>query len=198
MRLIHGLMALAVLGAGAARAADTEYVTVAAKINPVTQPLSPFKPLGDCASDGLCAAAAKAVATYFDVPPAITTAGLAAISVAHNISSEEYRFEIHVPPGYSFCHAYWHLTSANPPSGDRDPALGMTAVDDKVGIYAWVGHKPAFGGRSWIDGELAILGVKSDLAAQYRQAGKCAPLGTFVDCRGGGSHGRPRCDSVTH
>ncbi|UEM12364.1 hypothetical protein J4G43_049545 [Bradyrhizobium barranii subsp. barranii] len=77
--------------------------------------------------------------------------------------------------------------------------MSATTNERGVGIYTWTPKQGVGQGRSWVEADYTIYGVKSDLAEKYRTEGKCKPVGkNIINCRGatGVNRGLPACGSV--
>ena len=79
------------------------------------------------------------------------------------------------------------LTSIVPRDGDRGAMfLGRADAD---GLYSetWTPIMPPGQGRSWVEGDLSVVGVRSDLATAKYMTGACHKPGRAIFyCRGRG------------
>jgi hypothetical protein len=80
--------------------------------------------------------------------------------------------------------------------------MSATAVKGGVGVYTWTPKQGVGGGKSWIEADFTVTGVRKDVAEKYRKAGTCREVGpkgnNLVRCRGGKgvNKGQPACGNV--
>jgi hypothetical protein len=195
--LTCSILACIPLSIGSVAAADTDYVVVSAKINPVKNPKGPGELLGDCARNDACSTVVKAGAGYLGVPPTATSVALAVVAGNKPSDSEEGRFSISVPSGYVYCRSQIHMISVVPADGKRASIFGAASNEHGMSFYTWTPKRPPGQGRSWVDADITVYGVKASLVQQSQAAKKCVPWGKKIeDCRGNGSGDRPECKSV--
>ncbi|MGR9503666.1 hypothetical protein ACU8MW_08110 [Rhizobium leguminosarum] len=183
--------------AAIASAEDTDYVVVSAKVNPVQHPKGPGELLGDCARNAACTAVVKAGAAYIGVPPVAVSAALAVVGGSKPDDSEEGRFTISLSAAYVYCRSQIHMISVVPADGKRASVFSAASNEHGMSFYTWTPKRPVGGGRSWVDADVTVYGVKEGLAKQAQAEKKCSPWGrTIEDCRGNGTGDRPECKSV--
>lgn len=176
-----------------------DFVVIQQKINPVMQPKNVADALSECARDNLCRGLADAAATYLGVPPGRVSAALAALPQAQR-AGEEGRYMISLPTGYQYCRSRIQTISVVPATGDRASVMGASSRENGVGVYTWTPKQGLGKGRSWVEADYTIYGVRAAIADKERQAGKCKPFGTtLISCRGatGVNKGAPACSTVS-
>ena len=195
-RILLFLLFLSLTSLGAN--AQTDFVATSVKVDPVMQPKQPVEVFKECAKDPVCSAVLKGAASYLGVSPTLVSAVLAIIPQA-KMEGEEGHFTIQLPQGYVYCRASIRTVSVVPATGDRASVMSATSNEHGIGIYTWTPKQGLGQGRSWVEADYTIYGVKSDLAEKYRTEGKCkAPGKNLINCRGatGVNHGMPACGSV--
>lgn len=181
-----------------AKKKDPNFVVVSEKVNPVMQPKNIGDALQDCANSSLCRTMADGVATWIGVPPGTVSGAMAAVPVASR-SGEEGRYSIKLPKGYEYCRSRIKMISVVPADGNRASVMSASAKKDGVDVYTWTPRRGLGEGRSWVEAEYTIIGVKGRMANTYRTSGKCKAYDRqLIGCRGNGSnsHGQPECRSV--
>lgn len=177
---------------------QSPFVVVPQKVNPVMQPKQPTDAIKECAHNTLCASAVGIGAAYLGVPRKLVTAAIAAIPQATR-TGEEGHYSISLPAGYQYCRASIHTISVVPATGDRASVMSSSSNAKGVAIYTWTPRQGSGEGRSWIEADYKIYGVRNDLADQYRSQGKCHSFGkVLIACRGarGINHGQPSCGNA--
>lgn len=196
LRFVNACMISMVLTASAT--AQSDFAAISAKVNPVMQPKSPGDVFRQCANSSVCRIVADAAAVYLGVPPGRVKAALAAVPKASR-KGEEGRYQINLPGGYEYCRSRITTISVVPATGDRASVMGVTATQNGMSVYTWTPKKGFGGGRSWIEADFMIIGVRSDLGNNYRASGQCRSYNrTIISCRGarGVNKGQPACGSV--
>ncbi|MNV65393.1 hypothetical protein D3C71_1580850 [compost metagenome] len=176
-------------------AGSQDFVVVNQKINPVMSPRSVGDAFGECANDAVCRTIVDGAATYLGVPPGTVSAALASLPKADR-AGEEGRYTIALPDGYQYCRSTIRTISVVPATGDRASVMGAKSTQRGVDVYTWTPRQGLGGGRSWVEADYTIYGVKDSLADRERQAGECRPSGsTLISCRGakGTNKGQPSC-----
>ncbi len=175
-----------------------EFVTIAVKLNQVMEPKSITTVGQECANDPLCKNILSKAAQTLGVPPGLVSAALALIPKAERVG-EEGRYTYQLPTGYKYCRSEIETVSVVPATGDRASVMSARALDNGIGVYTWTPRRGLGDGRSWVEANFTIIGVRDDLAQRYRTAGTCKPVGNLViDCRGakGVNKGKPACGTV--
>lgn len=199
--LIKGLaILLAVVGVDAAPTAGftQEFVVTTTKVNPVMRPRNVEDAMLDCANSSVCRSVVDAGAAYLGVPPGTVSAALASVPRAQR-RGEEGRYSIRLPSGYEYCRSRIRTISVVPATGDRASVMSARSNRTGVGIYTWTPRRSWGRGRSWVEADYTVYGVREDLANRYRQVGTCNPPGKIlISCRGarGVNHGTRACRSV--
>jgi hypothetical protein len=178
--------------------AQTDFSATSIKVDAVMQPKQPADAFKECANDSVCSSIIGGAATYLGVPPTLVSGALAIIPKAER-AGEEGHYTIEVPQGYVYCRASIRTVSVVPATGDRASVMSATSNDHGVAVYTWTPKQGLGQGRSWVEADYTIYGVKADLAGKYRAEGKCKPPGkNLINCRGatGVNHGMPACGSV--
>lgn len=178
--------------------AENDLVVVSQKINPVMQPKNGGDIISDCINNVVCQAAAKAGAAYLGVPSNLVTIAMAAVPTA-NRKGEEGFYSISLPSGYQYCRSSIRTISVVPATGDRASVMSANSNALGVGIYTWTPRRGFGEGRSWVEADYTVYGVRNDIADKYRISGVCRAYNQqLVNCRGatGINHGQPACGSV--
>lgn len=180
-------------------AAADEFVTVGVKLNRVMAPKSITAAAQECAKDPLCKqVVSKAGELLLGIPPKAISVALALIPQAHR-AGEEGWYTFTLPNGYVYCRSEIETVSVSPASGDRASVMGASSIDNGVTVYTWTPRQGVGGGRSWVEANYTLVGVRADVAEKHRQAGICKQPGrVLVSCRGakGINKGMPACGSV--
>lgn len=191
------IAALAMAFAGTAAA--TDFVVMKVRLDQVMQPKNVIQAVQDCSSSDVCKTLVDAAATYLGAPPGTVSAAMASIP-GPQYSGEDANFRYNVPSGYQYCRALIRTISVTPASGDR--ASVMSAGNDKNGVhaYTWTPRQGLGGGRSWVEAEFTIYGVRNEIADQMRAKGTCRAFGKpLINCRGakGVNKGMPACGQAS-
>jgi hypothetical protein len=183
---------------GVCAQAQNDFSATSLKVDPVMQPKQPGDVFKECAHDQVCSSIISSAASYLGVPSVLVSGALAIVPKAEMVG-EDGHFTIEVPKGYVYCRASIHTVSVVPATGDRASLMSATSNERGIAIYTWTPRQGTGQGRSWVEADYTIYGVKSDLAGKYRAEGKCKPPGkSIINCRGatGVNHGLPACGSV--
>jgi hypothetical protein len=182
---------------GSGAFAETNFVVISAKINPVKQPKAPADVFGDCARNAVCANLAKGAATYLGVPSAATTAAIAILSGDKPDDSEEGHFGVTLPKGYMYCRSKIHMISVVPADGKRASIFSASSTDTGLSIYTWTPKRGVGQGRSWVDADVTVYGVRNEKVKEEQTVNRCKMPGkNLINCRGNGGGDRPGCNSV--
>jgi len=181
--------------------ADGEFLLNVFRFNPVSHPRTVGDVYNECRRDRLCSTALDAAYAYFDIGSGAVHLIDRLASELFPTSSEETKLRIFAYDGYSVCKVSFHLESINPPSGQRSAHFSLQAERSFAQIYAWVPRRGLGGGRGWIDAEVSILMIRSNLYQRAIHDGLCDTMGSdrvHFTCRGArshhdGAHGWPAC-----
>ncbi len=188
--------ALATLFVTPAQAGD-DLIVIQVKLDQVMQPKSVTDTLVECTKSPICKAALDAAAAYVGVDSSKITSAVALIGQSK--AGEESNFSYKLPSGYQYCRAKIQTVSVVPASGDRASFMSITGTAREVGVYTWT---PVLGlgqGRSWVEADFTIVGVRDALVQQYRSSGVCNAKYVRAECRGatGVNKGSPACGVIT-
>lgn len=191
-KLIGSLAAVALLFTAPIAHAQygSQYIAVGMHIDNVMQPKDPLNVAADCKNSSLCSAALSAISAASGYPIDKVVAVAAAFS--RSTFGEGTGIQVNLPSGYRYCTANFRLTSIVPHGGDRGSRILLRA--DDAGLYAetWT---PVLGlgqGRSWVEGDVIVIGVRTDLAeGAYAGPTPCRKGSSrpFFWCRGAGCEG---------
>lgn len=199
MPTIHRLLALLLLiSTTVTTRAASDFVVVFQKVNPVMAPKTPGDELQECARDPVCRTLADSAAAQLGVPPG-TVSGVMATVPHANRTGEEGHFTIALPVGYEYCRSKIRTVSVVPATGDRASVMSASSIKNGVVVYTWTPKRGLGQGRSWVEAEYTVYGVRGGLAEQHRNNGKCRPYGKqLIGCRGatGENKGQPACGTV--
>lgn len=187
--------ATAILAVGAillppasAQTSSDEYVIIGSHIDNVRQQKSIFQTADDCENNPACVVLAKVVSAATEIPVDKFITALATLS--GSTEGEGTFTKIALPAGYSYCAASMQLVSIVPHDGDRGSTFLGRADADGLYTETWTPVLPPFEGRSWVEADLTVIGVRSDLAQLNYANGRCRPPGRAIFyCRGGGCEG---------
>jgi hypothetical protein len=167
---------------------QSDFVIVASHIDNVRQQTTIFQAAFQCTENPACVALAEVVSAASGVPVNKIVAVAAKLSTDRQ--GEGTFMNLKLPDGYAYCSSSMRLTSIVPHDGDRGSTfLGRADAD---GLYSetWTPVMPAFQGSSWVEGDLTVVGVRSDMAAVKYMIGTCQRPGRAIFyCRGGGCEG---------
>jgi hypothetical protein len=191
------LIALPVLAMSASGIAQgpSDYVVVGAHIDQVENPTTIFQGAAECTNNDLCKAALSAISAASGVPVDKAVAVAAMLSTSKDGEGADNL--VSLPDGYMYCSAQFHLTSIVPHDDERASTLLVEARQENgrggVNVETWTPVQGMFGGRSWVEGDLTVVGVRSDLADSAYSMGTCHSVPNqrraFLSCRGGGCEG---------
>lgn len=112
---------------------------------------------------------------------------------------EETFYALPVERGYSYCAARIRITSIVPGSGDRASVVNANiGPSGELGIYTWTPIRHYGEGRSWVEGDAQVYGIKPEYLREFIDKGVCkeaSAVTRIFNCEGnpcpGGEHGRP-------
>lgn len=187
MKLKCSLLALLLcVYTGSVRAQDGDFVVVGVKIDKTREAKSIFTTADECMRNSMCETVLKAASAYAGVPADKVVAVAALLSSTPQ--GEGTESNIHLPSGYSYCRATISLVSIVPHDGSRGSTLLARADAAKLNIQTWTPVLPLGQGRSWVEANISLVGVRDYLAEQSYSSGKCVRPESriFLYCRGGG------------
>jgi hypothetical protein len=159
------------------------------RIDNTMQPSNLFDTFADCANENTCAGIASAVGEYTGIPIGMMLALAAAVSGERR--GEGTFLTMSSPSGYKYCRSSMSLTSIVPNDGPRGSTFLGRADDESMYIETWTPVLPPGQGRSWVEGNVTLISVKSESAEAEYQSGRCVRGGQRVVfyCRGSGCQG---------
>ena len=94
---------------------------------------------------------------------------------------------IQLPSGYVYCKSEMKMVSIVPKDGPRGSTFLGEAKESSLFLETWTPTKKPWDGRSWVEANLTLIGVRKDLADSRYQDGTCQrPNRHLWYCRGGG------------
>jgi len=176
-----------------------DYIVIKAKLDNVMQPKDAGDVVLDCVHSIACAALIDKAATMAGVPPGAVSAGFALVPRFESVG-EETHIKFALPAGYGYCRSQIQTISVVPATGDRASLMSVTPEEDGVRVYTWTPRQGFGGGRSWVEANFTIVGVREDIAYEKRNSGTCRGYGVeIINCRGasGVNNGRPACGTIS-
>jgi hypothetical protein len=194
--LVVAASVFALFGPVASGQSSPEYVVVEAHIDAVQGPTNIYQLAADCSNNSTCQGAMQAIsaATGYPVGEAVAVAG----ALDYGREDEGSHTMVSLPQGYSYCTARFNLTSIVPRDGARGSTLMLEGRQENgsagVWVETWTPRQQIFDGRSWVEGNLTVVGVRNDLAAAaYPGHTPCYSVPNnrriFFACRGRGCEG---------
>jgi len=166
-------------------AQQSTYVAVAAKIDRVQGPQNLFNAMGDCSSNPLCTALVDAMSAYFQIPLDQVVAVGGMLSTTRQ--GQGGNMTIRLPQGYAYCSSEMKMVSIVPHDGPKGSLFLGEAKESSLFLETWTPTLSMFDGRSWVEANLTVIGVRQDLASTRYQNGTCQrPNRHLWYCRGGG------------
>ena len=177
--------------------ANDDLVVIKVKLDQVMEPKSVIDTTIGCVKNSACKAILDAAAAYVGVN--ISSITSAAALIDQKKTGEEGNFSYKLPNGYQYCRAKVETVSVVPAEGDRASLMNVRGSAQGVGVYTWTPVLPVGQGRSWVEADFTIVGVRDGLADQYRKTGQCKAKYITADCRGakGVNKGLPACGVIT-
>ena len=182
---------------GASAFAGDDLTVIQVKLDQVMLPKSATDTFVECTKNQACKVILDAAAAYIGVDSSKITSAVALISQSK--AGQEANFSYQLPAGYQYCRAKVETVSVVPASGDRASFMSITGSAREVGVYTWT-QRAGFGqGRSWVEANFTIVGVRDELLQQYRSSGVCKERYLRAECRGatGVNKGSPACGLIT-
>lgn len=185
--LALGACSLLTSSALAQQFGQSDFVMVASHIDNVRQQTDIFQTASQCVNNPVCVALAQALSAS-GVP--VNKIVAAAATLATNPQGEGTFMTIGLPAGYAYCSSSMRLTSIVPHDGDRGATFLGRADANSLYSETWTPNMPFGQGRSWVEGDLSVVGVRADMAQASYANGQChAPGRAIFYCRGGGCEG---------
>jgi hypothetical protein len=180
--ILLSLMSLATFGSS--RHHSEKFTVVGIHINPERSPKSIPDTLNECIHEPICKKVVDAVSAYAGVDSSMITGAIATTEI--NRAGQETQYILRLPQGYEYCHAAVHTRSVNKPDDQRSPFMQVTATPSGVMIFTWTPEYNLGEGRSWVDADITVVGVRHDLALKKIKQGGCkrGDNRMFVNCRG--------------
>ena len=168
-------------------AQTSDFIVISTKVDNVRNAKSIFTTAEECGKNSACLAILKLASNYFGIPIDKAVASAALLAVKQD--GEGTYIDIKLPSGYSYCKATINTVSIVPKDGPRGSTLLARADNNQLYIETWTPILPVGQGRSWVEADIAILGVRNDIAErEYGTFGDCEKPSSRVIlyCRGGG------------
>lgn len=129
----------------------------------------------------------SSVAAYFGINPAYVTLATG-VTPGYSQQGEQTDYELPVPHGYSYCATRIAVVSLVPIDGDRASTMNAAITPRSLTISTWTPVRNFGEGRSWVEGDAQVIGIKPDKLDEFRSKGVCAPAAeagtTVASCRG--------------
>ena len=95
---------------------------------------------------------------------------------------------IGLPQGYQYCKSQMRMVSIVPNDGPRGSTFLGRVDPTSVYVETWTPVQGIGAGRSWVEAEMTVLGVRSGIAEQSYRDGTCNRPGNrhIFYCRGSG------------
>ena len=162
----------------AAEVKAQDFVVNQMYVDQTVQPKSIVDALGECVRSDSCTGAVMAAAAYFGVsidPQIIAIARVAAYRQGEP-DGQTFDHILPLPEGYRFCRLHFNAVSIAPSSGDRASEVEVWANPSFAHLYTWTPVQGIGGGRSWVEAEVTLLGVRNDLYSMKVSDGTCQPI----------------------
>jgi len=177
---------LLLLASGVTGAQSTnDFVVISAKVDQTMSPKSLTETALDCVKNAACKAALDSLAAMWGIESSLVSS--LAASITTEKKGEESWVGIKLPTGYEYCRSAIRTVSVVPATGDRASYMGVSADKPGLSVYTWTPKRHVGEGRSWVEADFVVTGVKTAAAQKYRESGKCnanALPRTVVQCRG--------------
>lgn len=161
---------MAALSSVSSAVAATDYVVTSEKVNPVMQPKAVPAVFVDCFNNIACLALAETAAAYAGLPLGSVSGSRVLVSVER--TGEEGRYLIILPANYPYCLSTIQMMSVVTAMGDRASVMRASSIKKGVSIYIWTPERNLGEGRSWVEAEYTIIGVRNEIAEAERLAGR--------------------------
>ena len=168
---------------------ENRFVAVSMHVDNTRQPKDIFRVLSECANNEKCMAIAEAVGEAHGIPASeiVAAAGI----IGSSAPDEGTFMRLSPPTGYKYCRASMSLTSIVPRDGARGATFLGRADDESLYSETWTPVRQFGEGRTWVEGNLTLIGVKNEFAEEEYKSGRCVRGGSRVwfYCRGSGCEG---------
>lgn len=150
----------------------------------------------ECLKHPECKAAIDAAAAYLAVDPKVITTMTTPISAEWKGEKGDYHYLL--PAGYQYCRAKIETLSIVPKDGDESAYMTVTGSDHDLRIQAWAPQSGLYAGKTWVEADISLVGVKDSLVQEYRSKGICTDKYISKFCRGGDRYhkGSPPCNLI--
>lgn len=138
------------------------------------QPKQPVDALKECLNDTACSSIVGGAANSLGAPSSLVSGAMAIVPKAER-AGEEGHYSLEVPAGYVYCCSSIRTISVVPATGDRASVMGATSNGRDIAVYTWTPRQGIGQGRSWVEADYTLYGVKKSLADKYRSEGKVHP-----------------------
>jgi hypothetical protein len=126
----------------------------------------------------------QTVAAYMGIDTTYVKLALDSIPKVVRVE-EETHFGLPVPSGYAFCAARIGMRSMVPGTGERAAFISANATATSVDIYTWTPVRHLGEGRSWVEADVQVTGIKPEYLEEFRNKGVCKPPAPqILKCRG--------------
>lgn len=169
-----------------------DYSVTKLHIDQVMQPKNVLDVMKECKNNAVCSAVATAASSLTGVP--LDTAVAVAATVAPQRAGEGWHSTVTLPEPYVYCNVQMSMVSIVPHDGPRGSLwLGEVRGPREFYLEAWTPRRGLGNGRSWVEADVTIIGVKPSL----QNFGNCHDSNkrTIWYCRGGGCEGKPITDT---
>lgn len=166
-----------------------EFVVVSSRIDNVMEQSSVFDVAKACTDNPTCMTMMRAASAYFQVP--VDKVVSAAALLATRRDGEGTFMDVGLPSGYAYCRSTMSLVSIVPRDGPRGSTFLAQARPNGLYVETWTPRRSNFEGRSWVEADFTIVGVRQDAAEAAYSSGRCyrpASRALFF-CRGSGCEG---------
>ena len=174
-----------------------DLTVIEVRLDQVMQPASLTSEIHDCTRNPACKYALDAAAAYVGIDSTLITSAVARIEQSRN--GEEGDFHYILPAGYQYCRVKVETVSVVPATGDRASLMSLTGSNRELRVQTWTPRQGFGSGKSWVEADFTIVGVKDNLVQQYRSKGVCKANYIRSVCRGafGVNNGVPACGLIT-
>lgn len=131
------------------------------------------------------------IASFMGIDPRYVSLATDAIPQV-SVVGEDTFYHLPVPAGYAFCAARIVIHSIVPGSGDRPSEIsaGIRQDGTALGVYTWTPIRHYGEGRTWIDADVQVTGIKPNYLQEFRNKGVCKeptsnnPDDVILRCKG--------------
>lgn len=186
MKLRSAVFYVGILCSGLIQAQGTPFVVASMHIDQVRDAKNVFDMVRECDNDDLCSNILKAVESYYGIPPGLTATVAATFSGGSR--GEGWGVDMILPNGYLYCGSSMKMVSIVPHDGPRGSLFRGAVARNEIHLETWTPIQGLGDGRSWVEADVTLIGVREDLAAQAQKEGQCKGFDerNIWYCRGGG------------